>query len=325
MPTLEEVRSECLDGRKQRKHIRDFWEKKLSIYGLSKHQLTDHEIQYIQGHAAFTMAFDPELKPGHWATRNAKRSGVTPGELYGLNKIEVQENGRKDIPEWAKNNRHFEALLLAVYPALGKASPRSTPDTISTARRNAARMAAQVYLAYRCGWSNFDIAEAFEIYEQAVDVNLRRIKKHAEAFFSTKRDQLVDYSVLIHGCHSADDKQPEKCLCKKYIPYEEAAEIVRQGLATWMWMYPNQGNAFQSHGAIVLVSSKKTPRGAMLERAHMERNAEGQDEQQASVEAFGELAQQMIADLIVPFKPDPRQGMPVLTAWGDERTSVSHN
>ena len=70
---------------------------------------------------------------------------------------------------------------------------------------------------------------------------------------------------------------------------------------------------------------RETPRSNTLEKAHMMWNSEGNEDQKSNADVFGELARHVIAGPVVPFKPDARQGMPVLPVWGDERTSVSHN
>jgi len=73
------------------------------------------------------------------------------------------------------------------------------------------------------------------------------------------------------------------------------------------------------HGAY----AKKTPRAQTIEKAHIERayvNQYAKDIER--IEEWGKLAQEMIASLIAPYRPDPFEGCPVL--WSikpDERSS----
>jgi hypothetical protein len=41
-----------------------------------------------------------------------------------------------------------------------------------------------------------------------------------------------------------------------------------------------------------------------------------------TVEEFRKMTLEALQKLIVPFCPDPREGMPVLTHWADQRTSA---
>ena len=78
-----------------------------------------------------------------------------------------------------------------------------------------------------------------------------------------------------------------------------------------------------------LTGATKTPRSAMIEKAQMERNVgasgDAGHEQRASTEAFKKLLLQGLANPKVSFREDGRAGMPVITAWADERTQYKNS
>jgi hypothetical protein len=181
---------------------------------------------------------------------------------------------------------------------------------------------AIIYLSYRMGFFNYDIAELLGITEQAVDKNLGSIKADAEEFVAAKR--IVVKDVRVHACKRRGvpvNGKLKKCACKLYIAHDEATVMVAQGAADWLWVYPpGKEPAFQTHGEIVMAQVHKTPRGSTIEKAHMERASQGKDQDNDLLVAYGELQIENWLSLIKPFKPDGRPGMPVLTFWADERT-----
>lgn len=69
----------------------------------------------------------------------------------------------------------------------------------------------------------------------------------------------------------------------------------------------------------------KTPRVATIEAAHLWRAyIKGDKDEIARIEAYGELGQEFIQSLIVPFKPDPFEGRILFTFYNDQRTRGGH-
>lgn len=102
---------------------------------------------------------------------------------------------------------------------------------------------------------------------------------------------ITNYSVLVHSCFSQrlGDPKPKKCRCKMFITYAAAKERVAEGIADWLILYSKSEKVYDAIDAIVEERGLKTPRSNTLEKAHMERNTEGHEEQVASVELYQEL------------------------------------
>jgi hypothetical protein len=99
-------------------------------------------------------------------------------------------------------------------------------------------------------------------------------------------------NVLVHSCFSQEcgDPCPNKCRCRKLVSYEEARYLVKIGEASWMLDYnPYTKKVYEMPDEIICERTAKTPRSNTLESAHMERNAESNEEQIASADAYGEL------------------------------------
>jgi hypothetical protein len=288
------------------------WEDILSRYGLADGQLSQQDVQHTilppkecRRDGAFPIDNDPELKPD------------APWVDEGNHEVERKFTNR-DVPFWALSDNNIAAFLRHRHTSLDLSGTEASHKKRNRqAREAAARTVAHIYLAWRAGWQNYDIANLLGTTEGNVDKFLGRIKEEAEEFFARHAPRK---DVLVHNCHTVGDPQLRKCRCKLYVSHADAKDQVRQGLAEWMQVYPPNGKPYLSHGAIVAVRGKRTPRAAMLEKAHMERNAGGQEEQQASVEAFGVLEYLFLASLISKeIKADAFPGMPVLPIWIDER------
>ena len=316
------------ESHKVNKDRYELWEQKLSAHGLSEHQIGAAELQDIPHTTPFTVAHDPKLKPGHWATRAS--GGHDAHDIFELcQQVPVREQGRSSVPEWALHRDKIEALILHLYPTLARnpAKVRSTPEQLATVRRRAARTAAQIYLAFCCNWQDEDIANALDLKRHSVAHNLMLVRKAGDKYFSIRRNEVATGEVLVHHCHAIGCPQPNRCACARYVSSADAKEMVRQGLAEYLWLYPSDGNAFQTHGAVVVVSAGKTPRVQTLEKAHMERaftSSRGHKfthhEEVDRVEAYGEMTLQWVTDLIVEPQDDPDAGRAILISWGDQRT-----
>jgi hypothetical protein len=285
------------------------WEGILGKFGLAEADFGSQDLQTIiqsskRGGSGFTTQFDYIQERSQPAPEQAHKvcTHMTP----------------RQVPFWALSDNNLAAFILHLHPKVKTASHKSRDGYIcDDARCAAARNVALMYLAWRAGWQDCDIAELMGIAEATVINRLYLLRQKGELFFAKRK---IVKDVLVHNCHAAGDKQPVKCRCKLYITHDEAKTQVKQGLADWMWFYPANGKPYQSHGAVVAVRGQKTPRAAMLEKAHMERNAGGQEEQQASVEAFGVLEYLFLASLISKeIKVDAFPGMPVLPMWADQR------
>ena len=331
MPNLEELQlanAKHEETHEENKERYEHWEHRLSLFGLSENQLGAAALQDIPATTPFAVAHDTKLKPGHWSTRAAKDGQFTGEEIFDwCQQLPVREQGRQSVPEWARHTDKIEELLLHLYPALGKdpKAQRSTDDQLATVRQRAARTAAQIYLAFCCNWSDYDIALALDLKEASVATNLSRVRKEGDKYFSIRRNELEAGGVLVHKCHKQGDPQPARCACKLIVSPALAKEMVKHGEADWLWVYPNETQSFQTHGAVVVIMATKTPRAALLEKAHMERNAEGYEDEQDNVAAFKEILLQGLVDLHRKegFVEDPFKGRAVLYMPADQRTHYS--
>ncbi len=70
--------------------------------------------------------------------------------------------------------------------------------------------------------------------------------------------------------------------------------------------------------------AKQTPRAQTIEKAHIQRAYVNQyPEDIERIEAWGQMARDVIEKMIVPYRPDPFEGCPVLWSFRpDERSSV---
>ena len=153
-----------------------------------------------------------------------------------------------------------------LYPTLAKDpnAVRSTGDQLATVRQRAARTAAQIYLAFCCNSSDYDIAMALDLKEASIARNLMIVRKAGENYFSIRRNELEAGGVLVHNCHSAGNPQPKRCACKLLASNALAKEMVACGEADWLWVYPVRAQAFETHGALVVTVGTKTPRTQTL-------------------------------------------------------------
>src|SRR5208282_3784503 len=105
--------------------------------------------------------------------------------------------------------------------------------------------------------------------------------------------EIVVKDVLVHSCFSqrkGDPYVPRRCRCKKWITREEARLRVALGDADWkmVWFLKSK-NPFPSRTEIVEEQDAKTPRSNTIEKAHMTRNIEGDEEEAASINVYQEL------------------------------------
>lgn len=140
--------------------------------------------------------------------------------------------------------------------------------------------------------------------------------------------------VIVHKCYSADlgDPMPPKrsprrgysgriCRCKELISDTTAEQWVDEGQALWV-----------GKGQIAFTGRvKKTPRGATIEKAHIERAYIDKDEEEvARIEEYGIitlLSRIRIGRYYVTLKEEPvggrdtDWGRPLFSRLADERTS----
>lgn len=149
--------------------------------------------------------------------------------------------------------------------------------------------------------------------------------------------------ILVHQCFSVDmgeplpprrrprrrKKEPKYqgplCRCREEIDLETAQEWVDDGLAQWI----------DKTQIGVAGRTKRTPRGATIEKAHMERAYlfGGDEDEAARIEEYGILtllARVQIGRNFVTLKPEPDgrytdYGRPILYMPEDNRTPGGHN
>lgn len=135
---------------------------------------------------------------------------------------------RREIPFWALSDEKIAQFVMKRHRQLRRTTAtddRGTP--LSNGRIQAVELVALIYLAYRAVWHDCDIADLLGITEDSVVTQLTRVKADAEEFLAKR---LPTKDVLVHNCHSAGSKQPERCRCKMYIDHADAKRMVRQGL-----------------------------------------------------------------------------------------------
>lgn len=81
---------------------------------------------------------------------------------------------------------------------------------------------------------------------------------------------------------------------------------------------------FQSHGDLVLLNAKKTPRAPTIEKAHMERFAEDDSyEIERSKEFLQSELDKWAALITRDVRPEAFPGHPLVTHWHDQRTACA--
>lgn len=144
--------------------------------------------------------------------------------------------------------------------------------------------------------------------------------------------------VLIHACFDQrlGEQRPAECNCRYRISNDEAKDFVAQGRADWVildWRngFPVEGANLvwgarptkeEMEGTVSSAFALKTPRVQTIEKAHIERAyVNGKQEDLDRINAWGELAREVIAELIKPWRDDPFEGRGVfyLIGW-DQRS-----
>jgi hypothetical protein len=141
------------------------------------------------------------------------------------------------------------------------------------------------------------------------------------------------------------ETRPKNCRCSYRVTVAEADLLVKNGIADYLitdWRYNEEKKTFfpapnlnlvwggkqaEDLGLIKASYAAKTPRVMTIEKANIERAYldERKDEQER-IEAWGELAHEVIADLTTEYWPeidDPFRGRAVLPLIGfDQRTKL---
>ncbi len=146
---------------------------------------------------------------------------------------------------------------------------------------------------------------------------------------------------LVHSCFEQHlgHPRPEKCRCKFRVTLDEAKKYVEEGKASWLvvdWKKDSEGVSIPvtswnlvwgsepaENGIVRSALAMKTPRVQTVEKAHIERAyIDKKQDDIDRIEMWGDLAQKVITDLIVPFIPDPYgHGRPILVNFNDERSA----
>lgn len=139
-------------------------------------------------------------------------------------------------------------------------------------------------------------------------------------------------SVRVHKCYSIElgEPRPVTCKCRLTVSVGEAESMVKRGAAEWVVGY-DRPKAYQDGGQICLAGKMlRTPRGATLEKAHIERAYlfGGNAEERTRIEIYGLLtllARVSVGKKYVALKTEPEGGRendwgrPILI-FSDERT-----
>lgn len=134
--------------------------------------------------------------------------------------------------------------------------------------------------------------------------------------------------VRVHTCFSIEigDPLPSICACRRFITLHQAKRWVACGLADWVSVGKR---TFHDKICIIGGSALRTPRGATIDRTHIERAfVQGKLEEVARIEAYGEINKEAIRALTVfvdpiKFDKDFREewGRAILWTFGEDRTA----
>lgn len=140
-------------------------------------------------------------------------------------------------------------------------------------------------------------------------------------------------NVKVHTCYSIEmnEPRPVPCECRKLVSVSEADDMVRKGMAQYVVGY-DRPKLYEDGSQVCMTGRlKRTPRGATIEKAHMERAYlfGGDLEERYRIEMYGFLtlmARISVGKTFVPFGTEPAggrekdYGRPVLYIPGDDRT-----
>jgi hypothetical protein len=99
--------------------------------------------------------------------------------------------------------------------------------------------------------------------------------------------------VKVHTCYSIElgEPRPVICKCRELVCVEEAEDRIKKGLARWTVGY-DRPKPYEDGSQICMTGRmKRTPRGATIEKAHMERAYlfGGDKEERIRIETYGLL------------------------------------
>jgi hypothetical protein len=107
--------------------------------------------------------------------------------------------------------------------------------------------------------------------------------------------------VEVHTCYSIELSEPRPivCACRKIVSIHVAKKLVKEGSAEWVVGY-DRPKPYHDGGKICMVGrSKCTPRGATIEKAHIERAyVKGDLEEQIRINEYGKMSIEVITALI---------------------------
>jgi hypothetical protein len=126
--------------------------------------------------------------------------------------------------------------------------------------------------------------------------------------------------VKVHTCYSIELSEPRPviCKCRELISAQDAEDRIKKGMARWAVGY-DRPKPYEDGSQICMTGrTKKTPRGATIEKAHMERAyIDGDKEEQLRIETYGLLtllARISVGKVIKGFGTEPQDGRE--TDWG---------
>lgn len=136
--------------------------------------------------------------------------------------------------------------------------------------------------------------------------------------------------VRVHTCYSIElgEPRPIGCKCREYVSVEEAENRIKKGAARWVVGY-DRPKPYEDGSQICMTGrTKKTPRGATIEKAHIERAyVDGDAEEQRRIETYGLLTlltrlscgKTLKRHEIEPPGRETDWGRPILTFFNDDR------
>jgi hypothetical protein len=144
---------------------------------------------------------------------------------------------------------------------------------------------------------------------------------------------------LVHSCVNPTtsyqvwktQQRPAKCRCKFRVSFDEAQYwlgegVIQRKIVGWTTLGEKPTPTYSENVFCFTNRSAKTPRVMTIEKANIERAfINDVEHEKERIEIWGELARQIIFDLIVPERPDPFYGRTLIFSSVDQRTSVGIN
>ena len=160
------------------RELRIEWEKRLADFSLDDKSLRTQDRQTINHPATdetFPFQHDPDLTGIPWRRAGREMRTLDWCDWQTMHRVPRTVTARRESVEWAMSPEKTRALLEWIYPKW-----QSHPAQ----RRNAECDAALIHLSLRMFLSHSEVSEILDCSKARIGVQLARLEKLAEQFFS---------------------------------------------------------------------------------------------------------------------------------------------